>query len=148
MALGMKRVVRRKGTHADALFGDIAGLVEFTLCHGNLNFMQGLQVIAHVAEHVLLHHVRKIDFLPGILVAGRENRQREQQRQHCTGKHCFLLHAGSLRVNATASAWFQVPHRLRFNRAGALQVRVSAWLETVWIGSLSESVRNDVGVRC
>lgn len=54
-------------------------LVELLLRQCNLDIAPCQQVIAHVAQHVLLivHHARKFDNLPSVLVASSNNRQRK-----------------------------------------------------------------------
>ncbi|WP_195910524.1 hypothetical protein [Solemya velum gill symbiont] len=47
--------------------GDLCCLIQFAICHVDQDFVNRREVIAHIRHHVLLHHRRHLDQLPGIL---------------------------------------------------------------------------------
>ena len=54
----MRSIVRGQRTHSKPLFRNFGRFVKFAVANVTDNFIQAGKVIAHVAEHVLLHRLR------------------------------------------------------------------------------------------
>lgn len=69
----VRRVVRNQRGHAQAIFRDIRRALESAGAERLLDFRKCRQVVAHVAQHVLLHHGRHGDELPCIVTTGNHD---------------------------------------------------------------------------
>ena len=54
----MRGIVEAERTHPESLLGELCGRVELAVRNVADDFIQSRKVIAHVAEHVLLHGLR------------------------------------------------------------------------------------------
>jgi len=61
-------------THADAVLGDLGGLLEPAGSKRRLDLAQGGKMVAHVGEHVFAHRCWHRDRLTGV---GREHCERQ-----------------------------------------------------------------------
>ena len=76
----MGGAVKAERADSQPLFGKLGGRVEFAVRHITDDFVQGGEVVAHVAEHVLLHRLQQPDELAGVLsLAGVRCRRQEHE---------------------------------------------------------------------